>query len=115
MLEMNTNTPILPYNPLVTSVPPGSPALAPGYFLYWSSIENLTGSNVATDLSAQDISFLPTDTLIEVVILDRGASQWLRVYDNSGTAVTDVNTGIIVPANYDAILRPYILKRQIGF
>jgi hypothetical protein len=85
-----------------------------GALYYWPSIENLTGGIAATDLDAQNISGLPSDSLIIVTIDNRGESQWLRVLDGSGP-VTNTDSGIIVPTNYDASLRPYVLYRQLGF
>jgi len=85
-----------------------------GSLYYWPDIERLTGGVQATDLDAQNIAPLPDDSLIIVTIDNRGESQWLRV-KNSGTPVTDVNAGVIVPTNFDAIARPYILHRQIGY
>ena len=85
-----------------------------GPFFYWSFIQNLTGANTLTDLAAQDISVLPANALIEVVIASRGASEWLRVMDTSNPT-TDLNAGILKPNNYDAALRPYVLHREDGF
>lgn len=112
---MATRTPILNYQP-GGGVPPGvsTPPTRQGPLFYWPQIINLTGGNPATDLDAQDISVLPPDSLITVVIDGRGESQWLRV-QQGGSPVTDTNAGLIVPTNYDSLLRPYVLKRQIGF
>jgi hypothetical protein len=85
-----------------------------GTLYYWPSIENLTGGIAATDLDAQNISALPADSLIIVTIGNRGESQWLRVL-NASSPVTNTDSGVIVPINYDASLRPYVLYRQLGF
>jgi hypothetical protein len=113
---MATRTPILNYQP-GGGVPPGSNTgiQSPGFLYYWPTIENLTGGMPKTDLDAQNIFALPDDALIIVTIEGRGESQWLRVKHVAGTAVTDLNAGVIVPTNYDPVSRPYILHRQIGF
>ena len=85
-----------------------------GFLYYWPDIEHLTGGIQATDLDAQDISVLMPDALIIVCIPDRGASHWLRVED-AGSPVTDTDAGVITPINYDSILRPFVLHRQLGF
>lgn len=84
-----------------------------GHLYYWPDIQNLTGGVAETDLDAQNISALPEDSLIIVVIESSGESTWLRANDAT-SPVTDTNTGVIVPTNYDAVERPYVLRRQIG-
>jgi hypothetical protein len=120
---MTSDTPILFYNPGSGTTTIGGTVL-PGYLYYWPTIKNLTGGVPATDLDAQSIYLLPNDSLIEVVIPDRGASQWLRVQNTSlpappaGSIVsgnTDLDAGVIVPLSYDPVSKPWILHRQLGY
>src|SRR2546430_16999442 len=106
-------TPIINYSGF-----PATPVFAglplQGYFFYWPSIVNLTGGNVATDLDAQAINEMPPSSAVLVVIPTRGASEWPRVTDASSPA-TDLVGGTIRPTNYEATLRPFVLKRKSGF
>jgi len=125
-------TPILDYDPdgvadggagAGTVLPP-SPAVLPpqGYFYYWPSVNTLTTGAALTpgltdpivSLDAQQISQLPANSVIEVVISGRGASQWKRVL-NGTSPITNVDAGIIVPVNYDPIIAPYVLIREAGY
>lgn len=121
-------TPILNYIPVALpalgeSEPSGLPI--PGLLLYWPSINALTSGDPIPPneislvaLDAQNISILPTDTVIEVVIYNRGASQWKRVFFEPGFSTnleTDVVAGVIVPLNFDAITNPYYLIRVAGW
>jgi hypothetical protein len=110
-------SPVLIYQP-GGGTPSGlpGPALRAGNLYYWPDIEHLTGGLLETDLDAQNIYALPADSLIIVTIENRGESQWLRVLEtDTPTPVTDLNAGIIVPTNFDSVLRPYVLHRQLGF
>ena len=108
---MPTDSPIISYNTTGATSPT---TIRQGSLYYWPSIQNLTGGTPATDIDAQPIYALPDDALIEVVIPDRGASQWLRVRDSTLTA-SDPDAGIIVPTTYDSVLKPWALYRQLGF
>jgi hypothetical protein len=109
------SSPILRYSP-AAGTPSGVGDTLPsqGNRFYWPSITRLTGGVNATDLDAQDISALPNNSLIEVAIPARGGSVWLRVKDETIVG-TDVNAGVIKPISYDVSLRPYALKRYLGF
>ena len=112
---MSCPSPILNYQPPVSLPIPAGPSLPPpGYFYYWPSITMLTGSDALLSLQAQNISALPPNSIVEVNIAGRGASQWLRSYDNT-TPATDINAGRIVPINYNSTTNPYVLIRVAGY
>jgi Pectate lyase superfamily protein len=84
-----------------------------GYLYYWPDIENLTGTIPQTDLEAQDISVLPSESLIIVVTgIDGEETHWRRMPDSS-SPVTDLDLGIIVPLNYDSGTRPWVLQQEL--
>lgn len=114
-------SPILNYVPL-TGTPGSGTASSAGIYLYWDFVTLLTGGTplpatngggVSNSLDQNDISSLPDKTLIKVVTAT-GASEWLRVLDITSPA-TDTNAGVIKPANYDPVARPFVLHRQSGF
>lgn len=107
------SSPILDYAPASGLPTPSSP-LVRGYLLFWQTIQNLSGGNVATDLDAQQIGILPANTAIFVFPTGRGGSLWLRVQDAT-SPVTDLDAGVVVPTNYDPVLNPWVLQRQLGY
>jgi len=120
---MNPDSPILDYDKPSAGLPlPGGSGLPPpGYFYYWPTVNALTPTVVSTPISgdlvsldSQPIYQLPADSIVEVSIAGRGASQWKRTQDSSSPA-TNVNAGIIVPVSYDAAARPFTLIRVAGY
>lgn len=112
---MTSPSPILGYRPPFSSPFVNVIGLpAEGYFQYWPQIQNLSGGNVETDLDAQTILLLPSNSVLIVVIPNRGLSGWVRVEDTNAPA-TNVDGGIIRPTGYNSISAPFYLVRQFGF
>jgi hypothetical protein len=85
-----------------------------GNMYYLRYIKRLTGGVAATDADAINISTLQEDDALRFMIPNRGESSW-QVQTDLTSPVTDTDAGIIVPINYHATLRPYVLRRQSGY